>query len=102
MHSLYKIVKNGYATCTKFCKFNKKNYCRDTIFNDPIPVGQVLAQGVPHNEFRVEYGLKNLVSISLDGLLHEPWEYRNKNENSTVKRSPSQMIRLKISLIYTD
>lgn len=48
-------------------------------FNGPIPVGQVLAQEVPHNEFLVKYGLKNLVSISLDSLLHGLWKYRNKN-----------------------
>ena len=41
---------------------------------------QVLAQEVPHNEFLVEYGLKNLVSVSLDGLLHGLWKYKNKNE----------------------
>ena len=48
-------------------------------FNDPILVGQALTQGVPHNEFLVEYGLKNLVSVSLDGLLHGPWKYRDRN-----------------------
>ena len=30
--------------------------------------------------FFVEYGLKNLVSVSLNGLLHGFREYRNKNE----------------------
>ena len=54
--------------------------CRDTVLVGPIHVGQVMAQKVPHNEFFVEYGLKNLVSVSLDGLLHGPWKYRNKNE----------------------
>ena len=46
-------------------------YCRDTILVDPILGGQVLAQKVPHNEFLVEDGLKNLVLVNLDGLLHE-------------------------------
>ena len=55
-------------------------YCRDMVLVDPILVGQVLAQKVPHNEFFVEYGLKNLVSVSLDGLLHGLRKYRNKNE----------------------
>ena len=64
-------------------------------FSGPILVGQVLAQKVPHNEFFVEYGLKNLVSVSLNGLLHGLREYRSKNENATVMRGPSQMIRLK-------
>ena len=41
---------------------------------------QVLAQEVPHNEFLVEYGLKNLISVSLDGLLHGLWKYRSKNQ----------------------
>ena len=54
--------------------------CRDTVLVDPILVCQVLAQKVPHNEFFVEYGLKNLVSVSLNGLLHGLREYRNKNE----------------------
>ena len=58
-------------------------------FGDPILVGQVLAQKVPHNEFFVECRLKNLVSVSLNGLLHGLKEYRNKNENATVKRGPS-------------
>ena len=57
--------------------------CGDTIFSDPILVGQVLAQEVPHNELFVEYGLKNLVSVSLNGLLHGLREYRNKNEKMT-------------------
>ena len=39
-------------------------------FSGPILVDQVLAQEVPHHEFFVEYGLKNLVSVSLNGLLH--------------------------------
>ena len=38
--------------------------CRNTIFVDPILIGQILAQKVPHNEFFVEYGLENLVSVS--------------------------------------
>ena len=64
-------------------KKKKKNIiCRDTILVDPILGGQVLAQGVPHNEFLVEYGLRNFVLVSLDGLLHGPWKYRNKNEES--------------------
>ena len=46
----------------------------------PILVGQVLAQKVPHNEFFVEYGLKNLVSVSLNGLLHGFRGYRDKNK----------------------
>ena len=46
-----------------------------------------MAQKVPHNEFFVEYGLKNLVSVSLNGLLHGLREYRNKNKNATVKKS---------------
>ena len=49
-------------------------------FNGPILVGQVLVQEVPHNEFSVEYGLKNLVSVSLNDLLHGLRKYRNKNE----------------------
>ena len=56
--------------------------CRDTILVDPILDGQALAQKVPHNEFLVEYGLRNFVLVSLDGLLHGPWKYRNKNEES--------------------
>ena len=31
--------------------FLVKYICRDTILVDPILVGQVLAQNVPHNEF---------------------------------------------------
>ena len=54
--------------------------CRDTVLVDPILVGQVLAQKVPHNEFFVEYGLKNLVLVSLNGLLHGLKGYRNKNK----------------------
>ena len=54
--------------------------CRDTIFGDPILIGQVLVQEVPHNEFSVEYGLKNLVLVSLNGLLHGLRKYRKKNK----------------------
>ena len=54
--------------------------CKDTVLVDPILVGQVLVQKVPHNKFFVEYGLKNLVSVSLDGLLHGLRGYRNKNK----------------------
>ena len=54
--------------------------CRDTVLVDPILVGQVLAQKVSHNEFFVEYGLKNLVSVSLNGLLHGLRGYRDKNK----------------------
>ena len=43
------------------------NKYRDKILVDPILVGQVLAQKVPHNEFFVEYGLKNLVPVGLNG-----------------------------------
>ena len=39
-----------------------------------------MVQKVPHNKFFVEYGLKNLVSVSLDGLLYGLWKYRNKNK----------------------
>ena len=49
-------------------------------FRDPILVGQVLVQEVLHNKFFVKYGLKNLVSVSLNGLLHGLREYKNKNE----------------------
>ena len=54
--------------------------CRDIVFGDPILVDQVLAQEVTHNEFSVEYGLKNLVSVSLNCLLHGFRGYRNKNK----------------------
>ena len=54
--------------------------CRDTILVDPILVGQALAQKVPHNEFFVECGLKNLVLVSLNGLLHGLRGYRDKNK----------------------
>ena len=50
------------------------------VLVDPILVGQALAQKVPHNEFFVEYGLKNLVSVSLNGLLHGLRGYRDKNK----------------------
>ena len=46
----------------------------------PILVGQVLVQKVPYNEFFVEYGLKNLVSVNLNGLLHGLRKYRKKNK----------------------
>ena len=39
-------------------------------FYGPNPVDQALAQGATHNEFFVEDGLKNLVSVNLDGLVH--------------------------------
>ena len=39
-----------------------------------------MVQKVLHNEFFVEYGLKNLVSVSLNGLLHGLRKYRKKNE----------------------
>ena len=54
--------------------------CGDTILADPVLVGQVLAQKVPHNEFFVEYGLKNLVPVSLNSLLHGLRRYRDKNK----------------------
>ena len=47
---------------------------------DSILVGQILAQKVPRNEFFVEYGLKNLVSVSLNGLLHGLRGYGYKNK----------------------
>ena len=39
-----------------------------------------MAQKIPHNEFFVEYGLKNLVSVSLNDLLHGLRRYINKNK----------------------
>ena len=32
----------------------------------------------------VEYGLKNLVSVSLNSLLHGLWKYRTKNEKKKI------------------
>ena len=69
---------------TKFVKKNCKIICVGEQFSGPILVGQVLAQKVPHNKFFVEYGLKNSVSVSLNGLLHGLREYTNKNENATM------------------
>ena len=54
--------------------------CKDTILVDPVLVSQVLALKVPHNELFVEYRLKNLVPVSLNGLLHGLRGYRNKNK----------------------
>ena len=54
--------------------------CRDTVLVDPILIGQVLTQKVLHNESFVEYGLKNLASVSLNDLLHGLRGYRNKNK----------------------
>ena len=42
---------------------------------------------VPHTmNLFVEDGLKNLVSVNLDGLVHGQYYYRNKNTEMDIKR----------------
>ena len=62
--------------------FSKKEEeeCRGTIFvAQSLSVKSWPKKSHTMNLF-VEYGLKNLVSVSLNGLLHGLREYRNKNE----------------------
>ena len=58
----------------------KIEYCRGTI----LMVQSLSVNSWPKKShtmnFFVEYGLKNLVSVSLNSLLHGLREYRNKNE----------------------
>ena len=50
------IVKCGHVSFSEYDRIiNHHSSCRDTVLVDPILVGQVLAQKVPHNEFFVEW-----------------------------------------------
>ena len=77
--------------------------CRDTILVDPILVGQVLAQNVPHNEFFRRVWAEELGSSWLKRFVAWAQEIQKQEQKEVaVKRDPSQMIRSQTGLMGTD
>ena len=80
------IILQKYLIITSHVKYVRHYTCKSTIFMVQTLLIKPWPK-VPHTmNLFVEDGLKNLVSVNLDGLVHGQYYYRNKNTGMDIQR----------------